>query len=111
MDVAGINGTMAAEQRNKIADAIKLYSNRLFGFIKKRVASNEDAEDILQDVFYEFEWTLPSGADLPTALTIKLRDASVATSGFSGIRINLAYGKTQSQEPFAFATSLDYLVK
>ena len=64
-----------------------------------------------EDVFYEFEWTLPSGADLPTALTIKLRDASVATSGFSGIRINLAYGKTQSQEPFAFAKSLDYLVK
>lgn len=64
-----------------------------------------------EDVFYEFEWTLPSGADLPTALTIKLRDASVATSGFSGIRINLAYGKTHSQEPFAFAKSLDYLVK
>lgn len=64
-----------------------------------------------EDVFYEFEWTLPSGADLPTALTIKLRDASVATSGFSGIRINLAYGKTPSQEPFAFAKSVDYLAK
>ncbi|MDB5275962.1 MAG: sigma-70 family polymerase sigma factor [Ferruginibacter sp.] len=29
-------------------------SKRLLGFIKKRVASPEDAEDILQDVFYQF---------------------------------------------------------
>ena len=64
-----------------------------------------------EDVFYEFEWTLPSGADLPTALTIKLRDANVAASGFSGIRINLAYGKTPSQAPFAFAESVGYLVE
>ena len=64
-----------------------------------------------EDVFYEFEWTLPSGANLPTALTIKLRDANVAASGFSDIRINLAYGKTPSQEPFAFAESVGYLVK
>ncbi len=64
-----------------------------------------------EDVFYELEWTLPSGADLPTALTIKLRDSSAATNGVSGIRINFAYGKTLSQEPFAFAKSVDYLAK
>ena len=29
-------------------------SKRLFGFIKQRVGSTEDAEDILQDVFYQF---------------------------------------------------------
>ena len=40
------------EQKN-ITETIKAYSNRLFGFIKQRVGSNEDAEDILQDVFYQ----------------------------------------------------------
>ena len=29
-------------------------SRRLLSFIKKRVKNNEDAEDILQDVFYQF---------------------------------------------------------
>ena len=28
--------------------------NRLFGFIRNRVGTNEDAEDILQDVWYQF---------------------------------------------------------
>ncbi|HUS00148.1 MAG TPA: RNA polymerase sigma factor [Chitinophagaceae bacterium] len=40
------------EQKN-ITETIKAYSNRLFGFIKQRVGSNEDAEDILQEVFYQ----------------------------------------------------------
>jgi RNA polymerase sigma factor (sigma-70 family) len=32
---------------------IKNYSRRLLGFIRQRVASEADAEDILQDVFYQ----------------------------------------------------------
>jgi len=32
---------------------VKDYSRRLFGFIRKRVQNEEDAEDILQDVFYK----------------------------------------------------------
>ena len=49
-----IQAAMAAERNNNITNTIKAYSKRLFGFIRQRVASNEDAEDILQDVFYQF---------------------------------------------------------
>ena len=45
---------MAAERNRNITQTIKLMSKKLLGFIKQRVASNEDAEDILQDVFYQF---------------------------------------------------------
>ncbi len=36
-----------------ITEVVKLYGSRLKGFISKRVNSTEDAEDILQDVFYQ----------------------------------------------------------
>jgi RNA polymerase sigma factor (sigma-70 family) len=42
---------MAKQQR--IIDAVQNYGKRLFGFIRSRVKSNEDAEDILQDVWYQ----------------------------------------------------------
>jgi len=45
---------MAAERNNNITQTIKAVSRRLFGFIRKRVGSVEDAEDILQDVLYQF---------------------------------------------------------
>lgn len=42
-----------AGQRQHIIQAIKEYGERLFGFIRSRVYTNEDAEDILQDVWYQ----------------------------------------------------------
>lgn len=45
---------MAAERNKNITNTIKAISSRLLGFIKQRVASTEDAEDILQEVFYQF---------------------------------------------------------
>ena len=45
---------MAADRSNNITQTIKEYSKRLLGFIKQRVSGNENAEDILQDVFYQF---------------------------------------------------------
>ena len=53
-DVLTIPIAMTAERNNNITGVIKAMSKRLFGFIKQRVASTEDAEDILQDVFYQF---------------------------------------------------------
>jgi RNA polymerase sigma factor (sigma-70 family) len=53
-DVLTITIPMASERNNTITHTIKTISNRLFSFIKQRVASTEDAEDILQDVFYQF---------------------------------------------------------
>ena len=44
---------MAAQKRN-ITQVINDYSKRLRGFIRKRVRNEADAEDILQDVFYQF---------------------------------------------------------
>ena len=37
----------------KIIQTVKDYGNRLFGFIRGRVKTDEDAEDILQDVWYQ----------------------------------------------------------
>jgi RNA polymerase sigma factor (sigma-70 family) len=45
---------MSADQKRNIAQVIKDYSKRLMGFIRKRVNNEADAEDILQDVFYQF---------------------------------------------------------
>jgi len=36
-----------------VVNTIKRYSNQLSGFIKARVNSADDAEDILQDVWYQ----------------------------------------------------------
>ncbi len=40
-------------QKEHISAIVRNYGNRLKGFIRKRVNSIEDAEDILQDVFYQ----------------------------------------------------------
>ena len=42
-----------ARQQNNIIQTIKDYGRQLFGFIRSRVNSNEDAEDVLQDVWYQ----------------------------------------------------------
>ena len=41
------------EQDQRISEAIERDRNRLRNFIRKRVADRDDAEDVLQDVFYE----------------------------------------------------------
>ncbi len=45
---------MAEKQKRNITQVINDYSKRLLGFIRKRVSNEADAEDILQDVFYQF---------------------------------------------------------
>ena len=49
-----IKDNMAAAQKRNITEVINDYSKRLLGFIRKRVRNEADAEDILQDVFYQF---------------------------------------------------------
>lgn len=44
---------MAEKQKRNITQVINEYSKRLLGFIRKRVNNEADAEDILQDVFYQ----------------------------------------------------------
>src|ERR1700686_1496959 len=42
-----------AEQNRRLSEVIQRERLRLFHFIRKRVDDEGDAEDILQDVFYE----------------------------------------------------------
>ncbi|MGD0965622.1 MAG: RNA polymerase sigma factor [Candidatus Acidiferrales bacterium] len=44
---------MTSGQDQRISDAVELEQARLRNFIRKRVPDETDAEDILQDVFYE----------------------------------------------------------
>ena len=41
-------------QSNSIIETVKSYGKRLFGFIRKQVGSDADAEDSLQEVWYQF---------------------------------------------------------
>jgi RNA polymerase sigma factor (sigma-70 family) len=53
MDVALSNEQLMSEQDQRISEAIARDEPRLRAFIRRRVADREDAEDILQDVFYQ----------------------------------------------------------
>ena len=46
-------GKQRTEQNRRISEVIHRERRRLFHFIRKRVDNEGDAEDILQDVFYE----------------------------------------------------------
>ena len=54
---------MAAPKQQNIVQTVKEYGSRLFRFIRGRVNTNEDAEDILQDVWYQL-------SNIPEAETI-----------------------------------------
>ncbi|WP_346237952.1 RNA polymerase sigma factor [Niabella insulamsoli] len=45
---------MADDKKQNIVDTVANYSKRLFGFIRGKVNTDADAEDILQDVWYQF---------------------------------------------------------
>lgn len=53
MDAALRKQWAMANQDERISEAIDREQPRLRNFIRRRVADREDAEDILQDVFYE----------------------------------------------------------
>lgn len=50
-----LNSTMSntADRQSSIIATVQAYSKRLMGFIRKQVPNEADAEDILQDVFYQ----------------------------------------------------------
>jgi len=53
MDGANYLQNMTIPQVQGIGEIFKNYRERLIGFIRPRVKNEEDAEDILQEVFYE----------------------------------------------------------
>jgi RNA polymerase sigma factor (sigma-70 family) len=48
-----IHTNMTGQPKRNITQVINDYTKRLMGFIRKRVSNEADAEDILQDVFYQ----------------------------------------------------------
>src|SRR4051812_37909272 len=52
IDTAG-RERMALERDQQVSEVVRRERSRLLGFIRKRVRNAGDAEDILQDVFYE----------------------------------------------------------
>ena len=48
---------MADKPKQNVVQAVRDYGRKLFGFIRGRVNTDEDAEDILQDVWYQFSNT------------------------------------------------------
>ena len=51
---------MPEEKNNTIIQAIGEYGKNLLGFIRRRVNNDADAEDILQDVWYQFSSVINS---------------------------------------------------
>lgn len=49
-----ISFAMPDKSKNTITQTVTKYGNKLLSFIRGRVNSSEDAEDILQDVWYQF---------------------------------------------------------
>ena len=52
---------VAEERKQNIIEAVRNYGKRLFYFIRGRVNTDEDAEDILQDVWYQFSNVMNTG--------------------------------------------------
>ncbi len=53
MEAITITGLLQ-HQNNEIADTVRKERRRLLNFIQQRIPDREEAEDILQDVFYQF---------------------------------------------------------
>src|SRR6201995_3452367 len=51
---------MANDKNSSTIQAIGSYGKSLLGFIRKRVKNDADAEDILQDVWYQFSAVINS---------------------------------------------------
>ena len=57
-DILTIQPAMTATSKKNISTVVKQFGKRLLGFIRQRVSNEEDAEDILQDVWYQFTQTV-----------------------------------------------------
>lgn len=49
-----ITASMSKEKQFSISETVQQFGKKLFGFIRGKVKTTEEAEDILQDVWYQF---------------------------------------------------------
>jgi len=55
-----VTAVMPEDRNSHIIQTIKSYGKSLLGFIRRRVKNDADAEDILQDVWYQFSSVINS---------------------------------------------------
>src|ERR1700712_1721072 len=55
-----VTAVMPEDKNSHIIQTIKSYGKSLLGFIRRRVKTDADAEDILQDVWYQFSSVINS---------------------------------------------------
>ena len=79
---------MTAEEKIYLADLVQEEQGRLLGFIRRRVKKEEDARDILQDVFYQ----LPAGFN-------DIRRASSATAWLFSVARNRITDHYRKKKP------------
>jgi RNA polymerase sigma factor (sigma-70 family) len=60
-DLLTISPGMSSSGRKNITSVISRFGKRLMGFIRQRVNSEADAEDILQDVWYQLTTAVDTG--------------------------------------------------
>jgi RNA polymerase sigma factor (sigma-70 family) len=75
-----VTAVMPQDNNSHVIQTIKSYGKNLLGFIRRRVKNDADAEDILQDVWYQFSSVINSepieqtGAWLYRVATNKITD-------------------------------------
>ena len=91
---------MSNQNDSVVNDSIQQFGGKLFGFIRKRVRNEEDAQDILQDVWYQLS-NFANVADLENVGAWLYR---VARN-----RVTDSYRKktTDSLEDYSFTTGED----
>ncbi len=60
-ETPAISPFMGPSSRKNITSVISQFGQRLLGFIRRRVGNEADAEDILQDVWYQLTTTVDTG--------------------------------------------------
>ncbi|HXB92309.1 MAG TPA: sigma-70 family RNA polymerase sigma factor [Puia sp.] len=60
-ETLAISPLMGPSSRKNITSVISQFGQRLLGFIRRRVGNEADAEDILQDVWYQLTTTVDTG--------------------------------------------------
>lgn len=53
MEEATLNFSMAEQNSKSVTATIRQFGNKLFDFVRGKVKTNEDAEDILQEIWYQ----------------------------------------------------------
>lgn len=60
-------------------------------------------------VYFDVDWNLADGQELPDAVTINYRDPKESLSGYRGVKLSLEYAKAGDGEPFAWIREVSFL--